>query len=76
MVDLLPSVHEVLGLTPNTERKKKKSTVLQQKDTDSPQPRPWHSLVVSTFPASQFQYGGGRKKSGGGTEERGEGEGE
>lgn len=75
MVDLLPSKHEVLGLTPNTERKKKKHCFTAE-DTDSPQPRPWHSLVVSTFPASQFQYGGGRKKSGGGTEGRGEGEGE
>lgn len=38
---------------------------------DSPQ-SPSLSLVVSIFPASQFQHGGGRKESGGGPEGRGE----
>lgn len=74
MVDLLPSVHEVLGLTPNTERKKK-ALFYSRRHGQSTAP----SLAFiggEHFPSKPISVWGGRKKSGGGTEGRGEGEGE
>lgn len=63
MVDLLPSVHEVLGLTPNTERKQ--STVLQQKTWAVHSPRPCHWWLALSQQAN-FSMGVAGRRVGGG----------